>query len=110
MTQPFQPVALTTKVAGDESPDQDRVVVFTLDGVEFTMPRKPRMNLGIRFLWEMKYLGEVKAVPNFLEAMLGKEGFQALAMAEAITPEQFKAVLDIAQNLAMGESESPLGG
>lgn len=96
------PVVLSTKSDVDES----RKVLFSIDGVDYTIPARPRPNLALKFMWQTKTLGEDEAGINLLIAMLGEEGFEALSNYEQLTTEQFVQVMTIAQDVAMGALEA----
>jgi len=68
------PVRLVTG-AVPPSPD---VELFSLDGVSYTIPAKPRVNLALRYLWHAKQYGEDRAAAELLESLLGADGFEVL--------------------------------
>ncbi len=96
------PVVLSTKTEVDES----RKTLFSIDGVDYTIPARPRPNLALKFMWQTKTIGEDEAGINLLIAMLGEEGFKALSEYEQLTTEQFVQVMTIAQDVAMGSLEA----
>lgn len=97
-----EPVRLDSTTVLDES----RVTLFTIDETEYTVPRRPRPNLALRFMWESKTVGEDEAGMNLLIALVGDEGFQALMNYEPLTTEEFEKIMAIATELAMGALES----
>jgi hypothetical protein len=110
---PFQPETITpVEMVTPVRPDgyeEDRLHVFTIDGTEYTVPARPRPNIAIRFLWRQKEAGVMEAASELMEAMLGKEGFEALSTYEDLTDEQFSAVLAIVQKVALGSLEKSTG-
>jgi hypothetical protein len=111
------PVALTsTSHEGEE-----RVVVFTMERFEknpeapdgdlirvveeYTIPKRHRPNIGLRFLWEMKTLGDGVATANLLEAALGTEGFLALVGHDDLTVEQNERIQRMILSYTMGDVE-----
>lgn len=100
-------IRLTTKhdVVNDE-----RVPLFVIDDVTYTVPAKPRVNLALKFMWQAKTLGQDTAAMNILEDLLGTEGFQALMEYDDLTQQDLEAVIGRATKLLMGSLESVTGG
>ncbi len=99
-------IALTSRPAGDEP---DPIELFSLDGVSYTIPAKPRANLALRYLYEAKSIGTDYAATNLLEALVGTDGYQALMNYDDLTGDQLQEVLDAAQKITLGTLESPKG-
>jgi hypothetical protein len=100
------PVALTSH----DHTGEERIVVFTLerpDGTvdEFSIPKRHRPNVGLRFLWEMKTLGEQIATVNLLETAFGTEGFLALIGHDDLTVEQNERIQRMVLSYTMGDVE-----
>src|SRR5690242_19949039 len=54
----------------------ERVVLFTIDDEEFTVPAKPGPNVTLRFLDELRRTGnEMFAALSLMESMLGKDAY-----------------------------------
>lgn len=96
------PVRLSTKTTLDES----RVTLFYLDDKPYTVPRRPRPNLALKFMWQTKTEGEEQAGMNLLVAMIGEDGFRALMDFDGLSTEDFETVMAKATDLAMGSLES----
>lgn len=86
------------------------VVLFELDGREFTVPAKPRAVVSLRYLRAIKQGGQELAAAQLLTDLLGADGFNALCEYEDLTPAQFKAILEAAQRLSIGSMEEAFGG
>ena len=103
MTPEFssEPVAL------ESNPDRvdERVVIFTLNGEEFSIPKRQRPNIGLRFLFEMKTMGEAMASANLLETALGRDAFLALAAHDDLTVEQNERIQRMILAYVMGDTE-----
>lgn len=113
-----EPVRLTTS----DHTGEERVVIFTMeryvenpadpeaDNVlvveEYSIPKRHRPNIGLRFLWEMKTLGDAHATANLLEAALGTEGFLALISHDDLTVEQDQRIQRMILSYTMGETET----
>lgn len=88
----------------------ERVVLFTIDDVEYSVPAKPGPNVTLKFLDEMRRTGnEMFAALGLLEAMLGKEKYQDLLDYEELEDELLGNILEQVVNLAMSRVEGPAG-
>lgn len=99
-----EPVVLTTVKAEDREPE-DRVTAFILDGHEYTIPANPKPSVGLRYLYEAKTLGPAQAEANMMAAVLGEEGFRALAYHDDLTQDQEQSIQAIVQFYVMGRAE-----
>lgn len=88
----------------------DRVVLFTIDDVEYSVPAKPGPNVTLKFLDEMRRTGnEMFAALGLLEAMLGKEKYQDLLNYDELEDDTLGDILEQVVNLAMSRVEGPAG-
>src|SRR5690606_34621996 len=85
---------------------EERVVLFIIDDVEYTVPKRPRPNIGLKYMRVLRDQGQEIAIAGLLEDMLGKEGYIALTECEYLTNEDFEAVMNLVQKLALGNSEA----
>jgi len=99
------PVRLITGSA----PAAPNIELFSLDGVAYTIPAKPRVNLALRYLWHAKQYGEDRAAADLLESLLGAEGFEALVNYDDLTGEQFEAIMAAATKYTLGALEDGTG-
>jgi len=99
------PVVLVTGSA----PEAPSVELFSLDGVSYTIPAKPRVNLALRYLWHAKQYGEDRAAAELLESLLGAEGFEALMNYDDLTGDQFEAIMAAATKYTLGALEDGTG-
>lgn len=89
--------------------DEERVVLFKLDGEEYTIPRKPKTNVALRYL-KMARTGNADAAAGWLlEELLGEEGFEALMNFDDLTQEQLRSVMTLAAEVTMGDRQVPKG-
>lgn len=86
--------------------NEERIVVFHLNGKDYSVPKAPRMNLGLKFSLESKKYGSAVAVASLLEAMLGEEGFEALMSFDGMTAEDLEFITEICSRAAMGKLEA----
>lgn len=87
----------------------DRIPLFSIDGVEYTIPAKPRMNVGLKYLWERRERGQDYAIPGLLMRLLGQEGFEALMDYDELDPEEFQQIVKLATGVTLGQIEVPKG-
>ncbi len=97
-----------TSAGKPEQPD-DEIELFSIDGVSYTIPAKPRVNVALKYLWHVRQYGEDRAAAELMESLLGPKGFQALVEYDDLTPDQFGQILTIAQQHVLGALESVRG-
>lgn len=85
---------------------EERVVIFHLNGTDYSVPKKPRINLGLKFSYERRAFGTDVAVSSLLRAMLGDEGFDALMGYDGLTEDDLEAITTICSRAAMGKLEA----
>lgn len=89
---------------------RERVVLFTIDEDEFSVPAKPGPNVTLKFLDEMRRTGnEMFAALGLLEAMLGKDKYQELLDYEELSDELLGTILEQVVKLAMDRVEAVAG-
>lgn len=88
---------------------EEMVDLFSIDGVVYQIPSKPRVNVALRYLWHAKQHGEDKAAAELLEALLGEKGFKALIEYDDLTPDDFTNILKAAQQVTLGALEESQG-
>lgn len=89
---------------------RERVVLFTIDDVEFSVPAKPGPNVTLKFLDEMRRTGnEMFAALGLLEAMLGKEKYQEFLDYDELEDDLLSDVLEQVVKLAMDRVEDVAG-
>lgn len=98
------------KSTGDQSAEAETVVLFSLDGVEHRVPAKPRVNLALQYLNDVRSQGQFLADLALLEKLAGAEAYAVLSNHDDLTAEQFNAVNDYAVRLCLGSlEETPQG-
>ncbi|MDQ3760971.1 MAG: hypothetical protein M3460_04530 [Actinomycetota bacterium] len=88
---------------------EDEIELFSIDGVAYTIPAKPRVNVALKYLWHVRQYGEDRAAAELMESLLGPKGFQALVEYDDLQPEQFGQILTIAQQHVLGALEGVRG-
>jgi hypothetical protein len=106
--QDFEPVRFVTKTAAERGPEE-RVVLFSLDDQEFTIPRKFPVNLGLKVIRTMRKRGEAIAMAELLEEVIGEDAYEALVNYPDITNDDIARLMQIVNDLALGSLDGPKG-
>lgn len=85
----------------------DRVELFSIDGTSFTIPRKPKATIALRYLYDVKQQGIEVAQAGLLISLLGDENYRALMEYDDLTLDQLKQVMELAQKVTLGNLEAP---
>lgn len=88
---------------------EEVIDLFSLGDRVFTVPKKPRVNIALKYLRDVRKMGEAVAAGGLLESMLGPEGFEALCEFEDLTADQLQQVTESAARLALGALEDVQG-
>lgn len=89
--------------------EQDMVPLFEIDGVEYSVPRKPRANIALKYLSTLEERGPELASVFIFRAMLGDDGYRALSNCDSLTDEHVEWLLETLSGLVMGTTEAPKG-
>ena len=81
------------------------VELFAIGDQVYTVPAKPRVNVALKYLRDVRKVGPGVAEGALLEAMLGAEGYAALCEFDDLTADQLQAVTEAAAQLALGALE-----
>lgn len=100
MGKSFNKVQLVSTVV-----DETRVELFSIDGVDYTIPATPRPNVGLKYLKTLRDKGQDIASAGLLIDLLGESGYTALMNCESLTESQFTQILEIVQDVALGATE-----
>jgi len=91
------------------STEVETVVLFSIDGVDYTIPKKPRVNIALRYLKMAREEGPEAAQGYLLEALVGEEAYEALMNFDDLDSETLGAIAEAAQKLTLGGLEAPKG-
>lgn len=84
----------------------DRVVLFTIDDDEFTVPKKPGMGTVMRYLNVARKTGnDLFAAQALVEEMLGEEAWDKFLNWEDLDDEVMGAVIEKCVSLAIKSVE-----
>lgn len=106
--QDFQPLVLRTLTEEERGPEE-RVVLFTLDGVDYTIPKRFPVRLGLKIIRTMRRSGHDIAAAELLEEAIGTEAYDALVSYPDLKQEHIARLFEIVQALALGAVEDPKG-
>lgn len=99
-------MAINLDEARDEQQGEPEMVdLFTLNGKTYQIPKKPKVNVALKFLRNARTSGEALAADVLLEDLLGKEGYEALTGYDDLTQAQLEQVMFIAQKTVLGSLE-----
>lgn len=96
-------VRLTTR----KEKTEQRIVLFSIDGVEYSIPRRPRMNISLQFMHLTRSQGDSAAMDYLLEKLLGEDGYKALREYDDLEPADFQKITAIASQVTLGSLEVP---
>lgn len=89
---------------------KDRIVLFTIDDREFTVPAKPGMRVALKFLNEMKRSdNEMFGMLQLLQDMLGDDQYNALLDYEELSDELVGKIAEQCVTLALGNAQENAG-
>lgn len=83
----------------------DREPLFSIDGVEYTMPREVSASLTLEAMERFETLGEIRATRWLMVELLGQEGYDALRRCKEVTVRQFLQIQEVLRDRALGTQE-----
>jgi hypothetical protein len=99
------PIIVTSK-----NEKTDRIVMFSIDNRDFTVPAKPGMKVALKFLNQMKKSdNEMYGMLQLLEDMLGTEQYEALLDYDELTDELVGKIAEQCITLALGNTKEQAG-
>ena len=96
-----------TRSSTDEPPEM--VDLFAIDGVVFQVPAKPRVNVALQYLDNLRRVGPVVADMMLLEQLVGEKGYKALCEYEDLKPEDLSQITDAVVSRTLGAMEDKQG-
>ncbi|MDQ0907788.1 hypothetical protein QFZ22_003773 [Streptomyces canus] len=88
---------------------EDRRVLFTIDGDEYSVPAKFGPNVTLKFMNDMRKHGEMPAVLALLEKTLGEAKVEKLLDWDDLTDEVMAQIIDQVLTLVIGDSAGATG-
>jgi hypothetical protein len=87
----------------------NEVVLFKLDGQEYTTTDRPRVALSLRYMRMIREEGESEANAYLVEQCIGTEAYERLMDYDDLTTEQFAGIMELVKSIAIkalpGEGE-----
>lgn len=99
----FEAVRLTT----DPDEVEERVPLFYIDDVEYTVAKRPGVNVGLQYLHLTRTAGQEMAVDYLLGKLLGEDGYRALREYDKLKSADFERICEVAARLTLGAMELP---
>lgn len=106
--QDFEPIRFVTKRPEDRAPEE-RVVLFSLDDREFTIPRKFPIGLGLKVIRTMRKRGNEIGMAELLEEVIGADAYDALVNYPDLENGDIERLMEIVTSLALGSLDGPKG-
>jgi hypothetical protein len=88
----------------------DRVVLFSINGIDYHIPKRPGPNVALRYLRDTRRHGREYALAGMMEAMVGRAGMDALADYEDLTDEELDSVMQAVHRHVLGPLERGKSG
>jgi hypothetical protein len=92
-----------------KTPEPERIPVFSLDGVVYTIPGRVPAGLTLQVMEDMGTRGEEAAMVSALRTLMGEEAYTALKTCEYLTSEQLAEILDSVMERITGAVEKARG-
>jgi hypothetical protein len=87
----------------------EMIDLFSIDGVMYQMPAKPRVNIALQYLNDARTVGPEAAQMMLLEKMLGEKGYKALSEYDDLTADNLTEIMAVVQKHTMGALENAGG-
>lgn len=98
----IEPVVLTSRTDQERGDTEVEMIhAFSIDDVEYYMPRKVPFHVAMRSMDIAGSQGEAAAIRYQLSTLLGEEGYAALLQFQDLEPEHFARITTIANKIIM---------
>lgn len=98
---------MTIELTSTPNAEIETVELFSIDGQSYSIPKKPRVNLALRYLKMAREEGADAASAYLLEQLVGPAAYDALMNYEDLTSETLGAIMEAAQKVTLGGLEDP---
>lgn len=103
----FLPIVIDSAESAKAVDEAERVAVFSVDGVEYTMSSAPRADIALTYL-EMSEGGDAEGAAYYLlTETLGLEAYAALKGVKGLSDKQFEGVQMRVQAVALPKGKAP---
>ena len=100
---------MTIELNSTPETEVEKVELFSLNGVSYSIPKKPRVNVALRYLKMAREEGTEAASAFLLESLVGEEAYKALMDFDDLTQETLGQIAEAAQKHTLGGLEAPKG-
>lgn len=107
-TDKFLPIAIDTAANVHDIETAERVVIFSVDGVDYDMPKVERAELAVKFM-QLQEEDADDAAQYLLLETIGQAGVDALAGVRGLKSAQFEGVMTRIQAIALPKGKRPKG-
>lgn len=90
---------------GAESTEEERVPLYSVDGVEYGMTKDIGAGLALQVVERVTMYGEVAAIPWILRRLVGDKGVEALYEAKNFNPADLVVLSKIVTEHVLGVLE-----
>lgn len=90
-----------------KQPPGRRLVIFSVNGKDYTAPADPPAGVTLAFLDELRTNGGISANTLLLELMLGREGFMALRSHPTLKVDDLNKVIQRLSDIVTGRDGAP---
>lgn len=91
---------------GDEAEPEERNVLFTLGGAEYTVLTNPPVSLMLSYFDRIRKLGGNLAISWVLEQLISDDGYQALLESPKVSRSDYRQVVDAVVKIVIGAQEA----
>jgi len=84
----------------------EREPLFSIDGVEYTIPVSIPTNVGLRAMRKVAELGEIAGTQWLLVYLLGQDAWDALEGCADLTRADLTAIQEVVRTKAFGDQEA----
>lgn len=83
----------------------EREPLFSIDGVEYTIPVRLGGEIGLRATRLMQEQGEVAATLYVIEQTIGMDAYDALSKVDGLPPKTLAGILQVCRERVFGSME-----
>jgi hypothetical protein len=97
----FEPI----RIAPNSTVEEERVPLFYIGDDEYTIPKRIRRGVGLKYLRHAAEIGhELASVPLLID-VLGEDAYKALEDSRELEAEQLNEIVDIIVRQSLGKQE-----
>jgi len=100
----FEPVKIDTSIVVDE----ERDTLFWIDDEEYTIPKKIKPNITMKYFNDVLEKGESYAIAAAMDAVLGTDAMEALAECDAVSDEHMEQIMAVVEKKLVGAQKKQL--